>query len=95
MKSAEPILSILPAKPPSELDNMDQALAKDFAAIPQVKYVLLEKVSNSLLVWIAVDNPTPAVRRRIYDKELGLISEFRDVDFDFNLIPALGRSPRK
>ena len=72
---------------------MDQALAKDFAAIPQVKYVLLEKVSKSLLVWIAVDNPTRAVRRRIYDKELGLISEFSDVDFDCPHLGGVKPSP--
>jgi len=92
MKNTESTLTSLPANPVSKVD---QALAKNFGAVPQVKYVLVEKVSNSLLVWIAIDTPTPAVRRRIYDKELGLITEFRDVAFDFNLIPALGRSPQE
>ena len=44
-----------------------------------------------MLVWIAIDNPEPSVRQRIYRKELELMDGFPEVDFDFNLIPALGR----
>ncbi len=42
-------------------------------------------------MWIAVDDPKPQVRRKIYQKELALIEGFPEVEFDFNLIPTMGR----
>lgn len=74
-------------------DNLETALAKDLATVPQVRYVLTEWTNGPLLVWIAVDDPEPGVRRRIYQKELEIISGFPEIDFDFNLIPVMGRKP--
>jgi hypothetical protein len=74
------------------VDSMNDALAKDFASIQQVKYVFSEEVPDALLVWIAIDNAESVVRHRIYEKELALISEFPHISFDFNLVNTLGRS---
>ena len=74
------------------VDSLEVALAKDLASVPQVCHVLTEWVDGPLLVWIVVDNPEPSVRRRIYQKELGLIEGFPEIEFDFNLIPAMGRN---
>jgi hypothetical protein len=68
-------------------------LAKDFGSIPQVDFVLTEDLSDTLLVWIVVSDPTPEVRKRIYEKQLSLISEFPDMPFDFNLVRTQGRKP--
>ncbi|MEO8027779.1 MAG: hypothetical protein ABI823_14950 [Bryobacteraceae bacterium] len=73
-------------------DSIQDAMAKDFGSVPEVKFVLAEAVPSALLVWIAVDSPDTAVRYRIYDKELGLVSEFPDIDFDFNLVSVMDRS---
>jgi len=75
-------------------DATSQMLAKDFGVIPQVKYVLTEDVSDTFLVWVVVDDPSPDVRRRVYEKELDLMSEFENIPFDFNLLPAMGRLPK-
>ena len=73
-------------------DTLENVIAKDIGAIPQVAHVLTEDVPEALLVWIVLEgNPDRHVRRRVYEKELGLISEFPDNDFDFNVIPAMGR----
>jgi hypothetical protein len=72
-------------------DSLETALGKDFGSISQVRYVLIERVDGPLLVWIAIDDPEPSVRRKIYQTELELIDRFPDIDFDFNLIPAMGR----
>jgi|SRR5471032_739230 hypothetical protein len=72
-------------------DSVETALGKDFGSISQVRYVLTERADGPLLVWVAIDNPEPSVRRKIYRKELELIDRFPDMDFDFNLIPAMGR----
>jgi|SRR6185437_10997541 len=76
-------------------DPLEGALSKDLASIRQVRHVLTHKVNESLLVWIALDNPEPDIRHLIYEKELGLINGFPDVEFDFNLVPAMGRAARE
>ncbi len=73
-------------------DNLETAMSKDFASVSEVRHVLTERADGNLLVWIAVDDPRPEVRKRIYQKELSLIEGFPEVDFDFNLIPAMGRA---
>jgi len=73
-------------------DTIASALAKDLASILEIRHVLTERADGLLLVWIAVDDPSPRVRGRVYQKELDLISRFPEVDFDFNVVPAMGRS---
>lgn len=72
--------------------NLEQALAHDLGSIPQIRHILTRRVDGPLLVWIAVDSPDPSVRRKVYRKELALLEGFPEVQFDFNLIPAMGRS---
>lgn len=75
--------------------NLEAAIATDLASVPEVRHVLSERADGNLLVWIAIDSAESGeVRSRVYDKELGLMDGFPEVDFDFNLIPAMGRNPR-
>ena len=76
-------------------DPVEIALGKDFATIPQVRYVLTERVDGPLLVWIAIDNAEASVRRKIYQKELELMDGFPEIEFDFNLVPAIGRDAKE
>jgi len=76
-------------------DDLETALGKDFGGIPQVRYVLTEWVDGPLLVWIAIDNPESSIRKKIYQKELELMDGFPEVEFDFNVIPALGRDAKE
>jgi hypothetical protein len=73
-------------------ESLEIAMAKDFACVPQVRHVMAEHVDGPFLVWIAVDDPTPEVRARIYQKEMELIDAFPEIDFDFNVVLAMGRS---
>lgn len=72
-------------------DALENALATDLASVPQVRHVLTERDNGSLLVWIAVDDPQPDVRRKVYQQQLALIESFPEVDLDFYLIPTMGR----
>jgi hypothetical protein len=72
--------------------NLEACLAEDLAAIPQVRHVLTDRVDNTILVWIAVDDPRPEVRHKIYQQELDLLNGFPEIEFDFNVIPSQGRS---
>jgi len=44
-----------------------------------------------LRVWLGLDDASDDVRYRIFDKELAAIDAFPSVEFDFNLIPLMGR----
>ncbi|MGO9230156.1 MAG: hypothetical protein ACLQKA_13245 [Bryobacteraceae bacterium] len=74
-------------------DTLETALSRDLANVPEVRHVLTEWADRSLLIWIAIDNPEPNVRRRIYQKEMGIMTGFPEIEFDFNLIPSMGRRP--
>ena len=72
-------------------EDLETALGNNFGSVPQVLHVLTERVDGPLVVWIALDDANSDVRNRIYQKELDLMDRFPEIEFDFNLIPALGR----
>jgi hypothetical protein len=75
-------------------DDLEIALGKDFGEIPQVRHVLAERVGGPLLVWIAVDKEN----HRLAPTLSGISSFARwlpEIDFDFNLVPALGRGAQE
>jgi hypothetical protein len=74
---------------------VDAALRTEFAAVPEVCQVAIERILDSCLVWIALDNPEREVREKVFDQELRLIEAFPEVNFDFQLVPAVNREPHK
>lgn len=75
--------------------SIESALAEDFAAVQEVRHILTEQVEGNLLVWIAIDRADSyELRSRVYDKELALMDGFPEINFDFNLIPALERNAK-
>lgn len=75
--------------------DLEDALAHDLALVKEVRHLSIERADNNLLVWIALDNPVREVRERVFRKELELIEGFPEIDFDFNVIPAMGRDPQQ
>jgi len=73
--------------------DLETVLAKDFGSLKDVHSVLVERAESNFLVWISVENPTKESRERVFAKELGLIDGFPEIDFDFNIISARGRTP--
>lgn len=74
--------------------GLEDALARDLALVKEVRHVSIERADNNLLVWVVLDNPVKEVRERVFRKELELIEGFPEVDFDFNVIAAVGRDPQ-
>jgi hypothetical protein len=74
--------------------DLESAIARDFSAVPEVRHVLLERADGNLLVWIALDNPVSPVREKVFQKELSLIEGFPEIEFDFNVVPAMNRDAR-
>jgi hypothetical protein len=90
------VLTVTGSDKPLILDcgvDLQTAMAHDLALVPEVAHVMVESAEANLLVWIAVDNPTKEVREKIFQKEMSLIDGFPEVEFDFNIIFARGRSP--
>lgn len=73
--------------------DLEAALARDLSLVREIRHVLAERADGSLLVWIALDNPVREVRERVFKKELDLIENFPEVEFDFNVVPTMGRGP--
>lgn len=71
--------------------TLEMAIASDLASVRQVRDILIESVHDSFLVWVTVDDPDRAVRDRIFQKEMDLMDAFPRINFDFNLIPTMGR----
>jgi hypothetical protein len=72
--------------------SLEAALANDFALVPDVRHVLIERADDNLLVWIALDNSTRDVREKIFQKQFEIIDGFPEVSFDFNVVAAKNRS---
>ncbi|HEX7360917.1 MAG TPA: hypothetical protein VF283_10535 [Bryobacteraceae bacterium] len=71
--------------------DIEKAVAEDLAAVSAVTHVITQAVDNGMLVWIVVDDPKLDVRYEIFDKEQALIDAFPETEFDFNIIPRMGR----
>ena len=71
--------------------DLETALAIDLSLVSEVQHVLVERADGNLLVWVVLDNPSREVREKVFLKEMGLIEGFPEIDFDFNVVPAMGR----
>jgi hypothetical protein len=75
--------------------DLDIALARDLAIVKEVRHVLVERADGNLLVWIALDNPVREVREQLFQRELSLIEDFPEIEFDFNIIPGTNSEPSR
>jgi hypothetical protein len=75
--------------------TLESAVAADLGLVPEILHVLVERVEDNLLVWIAADNPTKEVREKIFRKQYGLIEGFPEISFDFNIVLSKSRNPRE
>jgi hypothetical protein len=66
--------------------SVETALAEDLAHIPEVNRIFVDRADGNLLVWIAANNPSRAVRESIFQRQFDLIDAFPEVSFDFNII---------
>ena len=64
-------------------------------AVPEVQAVFAALRDDRVLhVWTIVPEYDRAVFRSVYAAEKGIIRQFEDLDFDFNVLPSHGRDPR-
>lgn len=64
-------------------------------AVPEVQAVFATLQDGHVMhVWTVVPEYDRAVYRRVYAAEKDIIRQFKDLDFDFNVVPSQGRAPR-
>ena len=77
----------------TDSQTIEQSIARDLALLPDVRHILVERADGIVNVVVALDHPSKQVRESVFEKEFALMDEFSETSFDFNLIPAHGRTP--
>ena len=75
------------------IQQLEEAIAREFSAEENVRYVLLETSDGCQQVLAVLDEAGPAVRRRIYRIEERLMNQFPDKMLDFNILRLRGAKP--
>ncbi|QNI31866.1 hypothetical protein H7849_23005 [Alloacidobacterium dinghuense] len=64
-------------------------------SIPEVQALFTHLEGKSLRVWTVVADRDESVYRKIYAQEKELIHVFDGMEFEFNIIPSLGRNAKE
>ena len=67
----------------------------EFSLVKEVETVLAARYNNLLYLWVVVDKFDKAAREKIYAREREIINEFKELEFDFNIISRRGRDLRE
>ena len=70
-------------------------VAFEIGKIPDVQALFTQLEGRFLRVWTVVAERDDAVYRKIYAHQRAIMRSFDDVEFEFNVIPSLGRTPRE
>jgi hypothetical protein len=63
-------------------------------SVPEVQAMFTQLEGRILRVWTIVPERQEDVYRKIYAKERALIEAFDGMEFEFNIIPSIGRNPK-
>jgi hypothetical protein len=64
-------------------------------SVSEVQALFTQLEGRILRVWTIVSERNDAVYRKIYAKEKELIGSFEGMEFEFNVIPSIGRDPKE
>ena len=70
-------------------------LSFEFSLVKEVETVLAARYNNLLYLWVVTDKFDRAIREKIYAREREIIDEFKELEFDFNIVSRRGRSLRE
>ena len=75
--------------------DLRDLIAFEFSQTPEIKYVYTAFRENRVFyAWVIVDDFEESVRSRIYDREEAIIDAFPEIEFDFYIVPRMGRDVR-
>jgi hypothetical protein len=71
--------------------TLREVLANEFSQVSDVEAVLTAEEPSAVRVFTIVEKSTPELRALIFDRECAVIDEFKERDFDFDIITRHGR----
>lgn len=71
--------------------RVNEFIGFELGLVPEVEYVFAALRGDVFYVWVVVNEFTPEVRQRIYERERAVIDEFSDFEFDFYIIARMNR----
>lgn len=66
--------------------SLKEFVSGEFSEIPEIETVFTAHEGNVFRVWAVVNDSTPEIRLRIYEREKTVIDEFPEYDFNFEII---------
>jgi hypothetical protein len=83
---------MVPQPNPAALDVRYEVAFQIGHSVPEVKALYSQLEGRILRVWTVVAERDDAIYRKIYAREKEIIKAFDGMEFEFNVIPAMGRS---
>ncbi len=94
-KSAKPTRETVMDMNPAALDVRYDVAFQIGQSVPEVQALFTQLEGRILRVWTVVPERDDAIYRKIYAREKEIIRAFDGMEFEFNVIPSLGKSPRE
>lgn len=80
---------------PASLDVRYEVAFQIGQSVPEVQAVFTQLEGRILRVWTVVPERDDTVYRKIYAHERELLETLDGIEFEFNIIPNMGKSPRE
>ena len=80
---------------PATLDVRYEVAYKIGEGVPEVQALFTQLEGRFLRVWTVVPERDDAIYRKVYAQQKEVMKAFDGLEFEFNVIPSLGRPPRE
>jgi hypothetical protein len=71
--------------------SLKEFLGYEMSLVKEVEAVLTAREGNVFHICTVVNDSSPEVRARVFERERSIIDEFAECEFDFNVIARQGR----
>ena len=84
-------------KTPESLDVRYEVAFEIGHAVPEVAAIFTQLEGRILRVWTVVPRREEGIYKKIYEQERQLLNstELDGIEFEFNIIPSMGKNPRE
>ena len=90
----EPMETVLEKQNPASLDVRYEVAFQISHEVPEVQAIFTQLEGRILRVWTVVPDREEAVYKNLYVQERRLLDLLDGIEFEFNIIPNMGREPR-
>jgi hypothetical protein len=87
--------TVIRQKSPASLDVRYEVAFQIGHAVPDVQAVFTQLEGRILRVWTVVPDRDEVVYKELYAQERKLLNSLDGIEFEFNIIPNMGRNPKE